>query len=79
MKKLLLLAATLTIFGACKNDKDPNTTTVTTEETTTVDTIGPKVRTETVIEETTKTDTTEHTVSTGGVKVEPVQDEPKKQ
>ena len=79
MKKLLILAAALTVFSACKKETDPNTVKVTTEETTKIDTIGPKVKTQTVVKETTKTDSTENTITTGGVKVEPVDAQGKKQ
>lgn len=55
---------------SCKNEKDENEVKITTEETVKVDTIGPKVRTETIVTETVETDSTETTITTGGVKVE---------
>jgi ABC-type uncharacterized transport system auxiliary subunit len=71
MKKLLILPALLLALASCKKDQDPNTTITTTEEITKVDTAGPKLRTTTVISETKKTDSTETTITTGGVKMEP--------
>jgi len=69
MKKFVTIALLGLALTACKKE-DPNTTTVTTEEKTKVDTIGPKVRTETTITQTTETDSTEHTISSGKVEVE---------
>ncbi|KOS06343.1 hypothetical protein AM493_10090 [Flavobacterium akiainvivens] len=69
MKKLLIIFAITAAFASCK-DKDPNTTTVTTEEKTTVDTIDNRVRTETKVTHTTETDTTKSTITGGDVNVE---------
>lgn len=64
----------LITFSACK-DNDDNTVRRTTEEVTKTDTIGPKVRTVTAVEETIETDTSEVTITSGGVSVENIKDE----
>lgn len=73
MKKLLIIAATLAIFTACKDGEDKNATVVTTEETTVKDTVGDEVVTKKAVTETTETDSTETTISTGGMETEPVE------
>jgi len=74
MKKAMIMAGLLLVMGACKK-QDANTTKVTTEEVTKVDTIEPKVRTETAIKQTTETDSGKSVISTGGVKVEHMTEE----
>lgn len=73
MKSFIIAASflSLIVFSSCK-EKDENVVTVTTEEVTKTDTIGPRVRTVTAVEETTETDTSEVTITTGGVEVESI-------
>jgi len=74
MKKILLMATGLLIFTACKKEQGDNITVTTTEEITKVDTVGNKEQTTTVITKTVETDTGEVSISTGGLKEEPLDD-----
>lgn len=71
---IIVCLTALVTFSACK-DNDDNTVKRTTEEVTKTDTVGPKVRKVTAVEETVETDTSEVTITSGGVKVENVKDE----
>jgi len=72
MKKLAIVAAAALAFCACKKDGDENTTKVTTEEVTQVDTVNGQEKTTSVVTETTKTDSTEVSISTGAVETKAV-------
>ena len=74
MKTFLTVLAITSLLLSCK-DKETGTTVVTTEEITDVDTLHPKVRTTTVVTETVETDTSETTITTGGVRTEPINEE----
>jgi hypothetical protein len=71
----IFLAAALLFAGLSCNDgkKDENITVTTTEEVKRTDTVSGHLRTTTAVTRTVETDSTETEITTGNVKVEPVE------
>lgn len=76
MKSFTIITCLMALItlSAC-NNKEEGTVKKTTEEVTKTDTIGPKVRKVTAVEETTETDSGKVTITSGGVFVENIKDE----